>query len=179
PPDGTLPEFRWLPGPYDKSHPAPYDDKEVRELLAKAPAPQGPGLPYDVKRARELLAEAGYPDGKGFPPLPILYNSDSSTRRQMVQVLKNQWRDALNIDVNIETVEGKIYKQRVSKKDYVIGLAAWYGDYPDMSTFTDKYLSNSLQNDSDWQNKQFDDLCLQASKQADAAKRVELLSKAE
>jgi oligopeptide transport system substrate-binding protein len=179
PPDGTLPDFRWLPGPYDTVHPAAYSDKEVRDLLSKDAAIPGPGLPYDVKRARALLAEAGYPDGKGFPQLPILYNSDSTTRRQMVQVLKNQWKEALNIDVNIETVEGKIYKQRVSKKDYVIGLAAWYGDYPDMSTFTDKYLSDSLQNDSDWQNKEFDDLCLQATKQADPAKRVELLGKAE
>jgi oligopeptide transport system substrate-binding protein len=180
PPDGTL-DFRWLPGPYDKRRQAqqPYTYQELQRFLDDPTPDAGPGLPYNIKEAQRLLAEAGYPNGQGFPSLPMLYNSDSVPRRQIVQVLKNQWKQNLNIDVNIQTVEGKIYKQRVSQKDYVIGLAAWYGDYPDASTFTDKYLSTSLQNDSDWQNKSFDGLCFQATKEADMDKRIALLSRAE
>jgi len=35
PPDGTLPDFRWLPGPYDKARPQdPYSPEEVRILLS-------------------------------------------------------------------------------------------------------------------------------------------------
>jgi oligopeptide transport system substrate-binding protein len=76
-------------------------------------------------------------------------------------------------------VEGKIFSRRVSGKDYWIATAAWYGDYPDVSTFTDKYKSTSLQNDSAWVNKNFDDLCERATREPDIPKRIALLSDAE
>jgi oligopeptide transport system substrate-binding protein len=181
PPDGTLPNMRWLPGPYDTSRKAdqPYDDKEFRQLLTSNLDGPGPGLPRDLARAKQLLAEAGYPDGKGFPPLPILYNSDNQMRAKIAQTLKSQWKSALGIDFTIETVEVKTFKERVSKKDYVIATAAWYGDYPDVSTFTDKYLSPSLQNDSNWVNPAYDDLVHRAAREPDPAARIKLLSQAE
>ena len=174
PPDGTLSDFRWLPGPYDRAHAKdqPYDPADVRALLEQPPAHAGPGLPYDVAEGAPTPGRSRLPQWTGLPnaanPLQFRFHR----AKQIVQVLKNQWKQALNIDVDIQTVEGKIYKQRVSKKDYVIGCAAWYGDYPDASTFTDKYLSDSLQNDSDWQNKKFDKLCYDATKQADMPKRI-------
>ena len=59
------------------------------------------------------------------------------------------------------------------------GGVAWYGDYPDASTFTDKYLSTSLQNDADWKSPEFDALCAKAAKEGDAVARGKLLSEAE
>jgi oligopeptide transport system substrate-binding protein len=181
PPDGTLPDFRWLPGPFDttRSPDQPYTPEVVRELLARPPGPAGPGLPYDVARARQLLAEAGYPNGQGFPPLPILFNAENTQRLKVAQAVKSQWKQALGIDLEIRQLEGKIFKERVSKKDYVIATVAWYGDYPDASTFTDKYLSTSLQNDSAWERPPFDALCARAIKEGDAAARVKILSQAE
>ena len=49
----------------------------------------------------------------------------------------------------------------------------------DVSTFTDKYLSVSENNDSAWKNEEYDKLCDQAAYEPDAAKRLALLTKAE
>jgi len=183
PPDGTLPDFKWNAGPYDKSPKAggSYAFEELQERL-KSPTGltgDGPGLPYNVQKARELLAAAGYPNGANFPQLPILYNTSSDARRQIAQVLKDQWKRALNIDVSIQAVEGKIFSRNVTERDYWIATVAWYGDYPDVSTFTDKYTSTSINNDAAWENKAFDKLCEDAAAEPDEKKRAALLSAAE
>ncbi|HEX8904499.1 MAG TPA: peptide ABC transporter substrate-binding protein, partial [Longimicrobiaceae bacterium] len=181
PPDGTLPEFVWRPGIFDVARKQPYTFEDLKKRLAATDGltGEGPGLPYNPGRARELLAEVGFPGGKGFPAQPILYNTGNVTRRQIAQVVQEQWRKELGIDLPIRGVEGKIFQPQVTNKDYFIATVAWYGDYPDISTFTDKYKSDSLQNDSNWMNKAFDDLCRQAEETTDAAKRADLLSQAE
>src|SRR5688572_11829209 len=108
PPDGTL-DFLWLPGPYGPPADVggkPYGPKQLRELLPDTEGQAGPGLPYNRELARKLLADAGYPNGQGFPSLPILWNSDNATRGKIAQALKNQWKAALNIDVESQQIEG-------------------------------------------------------------------------
>jgi oligopeptide transport system substrate-binding protein len=181
PPDGTLREFTWLSGPFASAQKERIGAEEFRKLLM-APGGlegDGPGVPTDFARAKKLLAEAGYPQGRGMPVMPILFITSNPTRAKIAQVLKSQWKANLGIDVNVQGVEGKIFSQRCSKKDYAIGIAAWFGDYPDASTFTDKYKSTSLQNDCDWIRPEFDDLCAQATREPDAGKRLRLLEKAE
>jgi oligopeptide transport system substrate-binding protein len=138
-----------------------------------------PGLPEDVQRAKELLAEAGYPNGEGFPKLPIVYNTENAVRAKIVQALKQQWKQSLNIDVEIEGVEGKIFSSRVTKRAYAIATVSWYGDYSDVSTFTDKYRSNGTQNDAAYFSKEYDAYLDAAAREGDPVKRMPLLQKAE
>ena len=138
-----------------------------------------PGFGLDVARARKLLADAGYENGRGFPRLPIIFNSESAARRTLVQALKNQWKANLGIDIDIQGFELKSYRNRVTEKRYAIAPVGWYGDYMDASTFTDKYLSTSLQNDCAWASKRYDQLCFLATKEPDEGKRLRLLEGAE
>ncbi len=136
------------------------------------------GLLLNIDEARKLLADAGFPGGRGFPKMSILYNAEGS-HADIAQFIARQWQHNLGIQMETETVEIKSFRQRLHKKEYDIARASWYGDYMDVSTFTDKYLSDSENNDSDWKNKQYDQLCEQARKQPDAKKRLDLLSQAE
>ncbi len=137
-----------------------------------------PGLHYDVAAAQKLLAEAGYPGGKGFPHLTILYNSEFN-HGDIAQIIRRQWLTNLGIDTDLEGVEIKIFGERLHSQQYDIARASWYGDYADPTTFTDKYKTDSDDNDSKWSNAQYDQLCAEAQKETDPAKRLVLLSHAE
>jgi oligopeptide transport system substrate-binding protein len=138
-----------------------------------------PGLSYDIARAQKLLADAGYSGGAGFPSLPILYNSESTARKLIAQSIMSQWKESLGIACHLQALEIKTFRNKVTEKKYAIATVGWYGDYLDVSTFTDKYLSDSLQNDCDWQNRRFDELCALGAKEPDEQKRLRLLEEAE
>ncbi|HEY8666809.1 MAG TPA: peptide ABC transporter substrate-binding protein, partial [Tepidisphaeraceae bacterium] len=147
-----------------------------RGIFPKYRSPNG--LPHDIERAKKLLAEAGYPGGKGFPKVGILFNTGAH-HDAVAQIIARQWQTELGINVGLEGVEVKIFGNRLRSQDYAIARASWIGDYNDPSTFTDKYLSVSENNDSKWVSREYDDLCAAAVVEADPAKRLELLSQAE
>ena len=136
------------------------------------------GLPYDIDAARKLLADAGYPGGRGFPRLTILFNNEFH-HGPVAQIVRRQWEQGLGVRFELEPVEIKTFRQRLHNKEYDVARASWYGDYNDLSTFTDKYLSESENNDAAWKNKEFDDLCREARPEPDEAKRRKLFAQAE
>jgi oligopeptide transport system substrate-binding protein len=136
------------------------------------------GLPFDIKGARKLMKAAGYPGGRGFPSITLLFNTEGD-HKVIAEYITKQWKDNLNLDIAMEGVEIAEFRERLHNKKYAIARASWYGDYNDLSTFTDKYLSKSDNNDSGWGSPEYDSLCAQAALEPDQAKRTALLQQAE
>jgi oligopeptide transport system substrate-binding protein len=136
------------------------------------------GLPFDIKAARKLLKAAGYPGGRNFPSITLLFNTEGD-HKVIAEYITKQWKDNLNLDIQMEGVEIAEFRERLHNKKYAIARASWYGDYNDISTFTDKYLSTSDNNDCNWANPQYDSLCAQAAVEPDVSKRTQLLQQAE
>jgi len=136
------------------------------------------GIPEDVDRARQLLAEAGYPNGRGIGELAILVNKGAD-HVPIAEVLQEQWRTRLGIDVRIEKVEWKVFLDTVQNLNYHIARAGWYGDYVDPNTFLDMFLTGGGNNETGWSNPRYDALIHQAAGETDPASRMRLLQDAE
>jgi oligopeptide transport system substrate-binding protein len=146
-----------------------------------------PGLPgypvvdgeaHDPDAARALLASAGYENGNGFPRLRYLFNT-SEHHRTVAEFLQRQWREVLNIDVEIENQEWKTYLQRMHTLDFDIARSGWIGEYLDPSTFLAQFASASPNNETGYASPAFDDLLARAAAIVDVDERSALLVEAE
>jgi oligopeptide transport system substrate-binding protein len=139
-------------------------------------SPQGPG--YDVDAARKLLAEAGFPGGRGFPRLQVLFNTHDA-HRDIAEVIQQQWKTNLGIDIELRNLEWGVYLDSVTKTDFDIARAGWVPDYSDPNTFLDMFLTGGSHNNTNWGNAKYDQLIEAAGAETDVQKRMQLFHEAE
>ncbi len=146
-----------------------------------------PGLPgysevqlsgYDPDRARQLLAEAGFADGDGFPEVELLFNT-SEAHKQVAEVIQQQWKRTLGIEVKLVNQEWKVYLANTKALEYDISRGGWIGDYLDPNTFLDMWLSGSGNNRTGFASEAYDDLIARARFATDPNERMQLLRQCE
>jgi oligopeptide transport system substrate-binding protein len=189
---------------YNVTH-KPFDDPRVRKALAlvidkkrivervtkggERPAsfyvPPGmphydppEGLGYDPDLGRKLLAEAGFAEGKGFRRFNYLFNTSRDHEKIAVE-LQDMWRRELGIEVELKSVEWKVYLNMQASLDYDLSRSSWIGDYNDPNTFLDMFMSNNGNNRTGWKNENYDSLMRQANATVDVNAREKLLQQAE
>ena len=124
-----------------------------------------PGLgepTYDVAQARKLLAEAGYPNGVGFPETAILYNT-SEAHRAIAEFLQQEWKNNLNITLELENQEWATYLSNRNQGNFQIARAGWVGDYQDPNTFLDMFVTGGAMNGGKYSNAEYDALIRKAA----------------
>lgn len=133
----------------------------------------------DVEQAKQLLSEAGYPDGKGFPGVTYLYNT-SDNNKKIAEMLQEQWKQNLGIDIKLENIEWSVFLDRRRKEhNFDMARGSWVGDYVDAMTFLGMFDSTSPFNDAQYSNPEYDKVIRAAATEIDAEKRSELLHQAE
>ncbi len=159
-----------------------------RYLLARGILPPGtqgfnPKLnpySYDPAKARELLAEAGYPGGRRLPPVTIW----SSVKHEgIIREHERIRKDLEAVGVRVEfqyLTDWPSFSKMMAERKMPVFLHAWFADVPDPDNFLFKlFYSQSPRNFFAYANPAVDNLLLQARREADSARRVELYRRAE
>ncbi len=136
------------------------------------------GLPFDPDKAREMLEKAGFPRGRGFPKVKLYFNH-SPENRKISEVLKETWRRVLGVDVELESMEWKMYLVTLVREKPSLFRLGWGADFPDPHNFMDLFTSHSGNNLTEFRNKKYDELISLASQIKDERKRVELYNMAQ
>jgi oligopeptide transport system substrate-binding protein len=140
--------------------------------------PADAGVEFNADAAQKLLAEAGYPNGEGLEGLELLYNTGGGHERTAQEVVSG-WKKYLNLNVSLKGKEVKVMQDDMDKGTFTIVRAGWYGDYRDPTTFLQYFVTGDGHNDGKYHNAEYDKLFAAAATETDAAKRLELLRRAE
>ncbi len=103
-----------------------------------APDPEV-GIGYDPEQAQAWLAEAGYPNGEGFPTIKYRYFA-SSLEEALAQALQAMWKETLNVNVELESMEFPAFLASLRNDVPVEEMPetwrlGWGADYPDENNF--------------------------------------------
>ncbi|MBI4591781.1 MAG: ABC transporter substrate-binding protein [Candidatus Rokubacteria bacterium] len=142
--------------------------------------PKLKGHPYDPQRAQELLRQAGYPGGRGLPPITVWSSVKLEQLLREQEQIKRYW-EAVGIHVEFRYLtDWPSYSKMLSEGKFPVFPYAWYADVPDPDNFLFKlFYSRSPRNFFGYANPVVDNLLLQARREADLARRVDLYRKAE
>ncbi len=143
---------------------------------------------FDATAAQALLAEAGYEGGANFPKIAFSINNQDPNYAKIAAFLQQQWKENLNVDVEINTLELATFNEVLTATandpaadgalDFY--LSVWGADYPDPQNFVSQQLRTDVgNNNGHYSNVEFDALVDQADVEPDLAKRLPLYQQAE
>ncbi len=184
---------------------APFDDKKVRRAFAHAidrsrlpvilqggeiPTaswiPKGMpgynadlGAKFDPAAARRLLAKAGYPEGKGLSPITAVFNSNEPTHRLVAEFIQAQWKEHLNVLVEFESQEWKVFLSRLKVDPPQIFRLGWGADFPDPDNFMNLFTSTSGNNHLKWANPLYDKLVARGAAEKNPVRRRKIYDQAQ
>ncbi|WP_421617236.1 peptide ABC transporter substrate-binding protein [Brevibacillus sp. TJ4] len=134
----------------------------------------------DVETAKKLLEEGMKEEGlTSLPPVTLSYNT-SETHKKIAEAIQDQWKQNLGVDVTLENKEWKVFIEDLHQGSYQIGRMGWLGDFNDPINFLELYKDKKGgNNDTNWENPQYQELLNQSALERDPEKRKQILAQAE
>ena len=139
---------------------------------------------FNPDLARELMQESKYGDALAsgdFPRVTLtISGSFGAAIPTYLEVILEQWRQELGIEVEIQQTEWATFLQDVRDKKYQMFSLGWIADYPDPQNFLDVLLhSESQSNHTNYASPEVDRLLEEARTERDRARRFELYNQIE
>jgi oligopeptide transport system substrate-binding protein len=136
------------------------------------------GPKFDPEKARALLEQAGFSGNKKLPPLTAVYNTDP-TNKLIAEFVQAQWSEHLNVKVNVESVEWKVFLNKFKVDTPQIFRLGWGADFPDPDNFMNLFTSSSGNNHMNWGNPKYDELISMGASEQDPIKRRAIYDQAQ
>lgn len=124
----------------------------------------------------EARKEAGYAEDEKLTLKFAIMDNDYM--KIMAQALKEAWAK-INVEVEIIEIPNELYLQSISSTEADLFTYTWIGDFADPLAFLELFRSDSAMNETEWRNKDYDDLLDKACFTNDASEHYDYLSKAE
>ena len=132
-----------------------------------------PPLDRDVAGAKKLLADAGYPNGI---ETTLIVPNDIPWIVAMAQAAAEQWKD-IGATIHLNVVPGAQYWDEWTKVPF--GVTIWYHRPLAMMVLGLGYRTGVPWNESDWSNKQFDEILTKAEGTLDMGQRRAMIGQLE
>lgn len=186
----------------------PFDDVKVRQafnhaadrdkiiqviykgLVQRANGILPPGMPgynenlkpleFDPAKAKKLLAESKYGGASSLPSITLTVPGSTATPPPFSEVLKEQWKTNLGVEVKIQQIEWATFLEDLKKQRYQMFQVGWIADYPDPQDFLDiLFYSKSLENNPKYSNPKVDKILEEARVERNTEKRMKMYQEAE
>ena len=117
-----------------------------------------------------------------FPKLKLIFPSSKHNflMMQIVQIMQENWRDVLGIEIELESYEIKFLVSKLGKRDYDLGFVTWDANYPHPISFLERFLTKAnTKNYSGWENAEFQMAIEKAYRSLDPTEHMSYIMKAE
>jgi oligopeptide transport system substrate-binding protein len=146
----------------------PVDDKEYDVVS------------YNPQNARELLAKSGFPGGVGRDGRRLTVEVVDTGSTEVFEVLQQQWRNNLNVDVKLTQQEFKVFIQTLLEVSYNgLAYSEWTAKYRDPNSFLDLFMRGSIQSGTGWSDRNYDAMLAEANSMLDRHARMKKLGECE
>lgn len=137
---------------------------------------------HNVELARRFLKEALEEKAltiENLPKISIQYASGERAHK-IAQVAQQQWKEALGVEVVLESNEPKVHYDRLKNHNYQLAIGSWFADFNDPISFLEIFkLKDNGTNNTQWENPQFINLLNASAFAKEANERKQLLRQAE
>ncbi|HEY5235439.1 MAG TPA: peptide ABC transporter substrate-binding protein, partial [Rhabdochlamydiaceae bacterium] len=136
----------------------------------------------DVEKARQDFDQALEALGmtrEELPSISLMYVTGERSHL-IAQAVQEQWRKALDVKVELQAVERKVFFDRLSKKNFQLASGSWTADYNDGMNFLEIFkFKAGGSNNTAWENPQYRELLDRAAETVDADKRTHIFQECE
>ena len=142
--------------------------------LAGYPAIKGIGE-YNIQKAEEIINKLGLTKSEKKIVIKV---PDLQYYKDLISILNKAW-EKIGITCEAKFFPFSSYYNELKSSDYNLGIISWIGDFADPLAFLEIFQPESTLNDSDWNNREFEQTLKKAAADAQIKSRFEKLSTAE
>lgn len=150
----------------------------VEHVLQGNQAPAYSIVPPAFDHYKPLFTEKNSKEANNIS-INLIYGAGERNNK-IAQVIQQQWKESLGIEVQLQALENKVLYDRLKKRDYQAALGSWYADYKDPISFLEIFSDKAGgTNNTNWENDRYKELIILSSNEPNAVKRSSQLKEAE